>query len=222
MGAITVDKADHLYWLGRYSERVYTTLKLYCDGYDSMLDADEEFYKALCVMLDIPNIYASREDFLQRYGYDRQDCNSIISNLTRAYDNAIVMRDEIGTETLGYIQMAVYCMDAAAASDAPVILLQKVVDHLLAFWGCVDDQIDGYCIRGIMKFGKRVERLDLYLRFHMDPHEVRRIYHRMVPRARESQLPVNKAAMEALEGYMSAPELDYDGALEALMGILHV
>lgn len=222
MGVITVDKADHLYWLGRYSERVYTTLKLYCDGYDSMLDTDEDFYKKLCVMLDIPNIYTSRDDFLQRYGYDRTDCNSIISNLTRAYDNAIVMRDEIGTETLGYIQMAVYSMDAAAASSAPMILLQKVVDHLLAFWGCVDDQIDGYCIRGIMKFGKRVERLDLYLRFHMDPKEVRRTYRRMLPRAKESQLPINQAAMEALKRYMEAPEMDYEGALNALLGILNV
>ncbi len=222
MGVITVDKADHLYWLGRYSERVYTTLKLYCDGYDSMLDADEDFYKKLCVMLDIPNIYTSRDDFLQRYGYDRTDCNSIISNLTRAYDNAIVMRDEIGTETLGYIQMAVYSMDAAAVSSAPMILLQKVVDHLLAFWGCVDDQIDGYCIRGIMKFGKRVERLDLYLRFHMDPKEVRRTYRRMLPRAKESQLPINQAAMEALKRYMEAPEMDYEGALNALLGILNV
>ncbi len=222
MGVITVDKADHLYWLGRYSERVYTTLKLYCDGYDSMLDADEDFYKKLCVMLDIPNIYTSRDDFLQRYGYDRQDYNSIISNLTRAYDNAIVMRDEIGTETLGYIQMAVYSMDAASVSSAPMIQLQKVVDHLLAFWGCVDDQIDGYCIRGIMKFGKRVERLDLYLRFHMDPNEVRRTYRRMLPRARESQLPINQTAMDALKRYIEAPEMDYEGALSALLEILNV
>ena len=222
MGAITLEKADRLYWLGRYSERVYTTLKLYCDGYDSMLDLREDFYVRLCDMLDIPNIYASREDFISRYGYDKSDPNSILSNLLRGYDNAVVLRDEIGTETLGYIQMAVYGMESAAVSPAPMILLQKVVDNLLAFWGCVDDQIDSYGIRGIMKFGKRVERLDLYLRFRRDRAQLRRTYNRMLPRSRESGLRVNWEAMDALNELLDAPEIDYEAALIQLGRILDV
>ena len=38
MGIISLEKQDHLYWLGRYSERVYTTLKTFLLGYDQMLD----------------------------------------------------------------------------------------------------------------------------------------------------------------------------------------
>lgn len=222
MGIITVEKADHLFWLGRYSERVYTTLKLYCDGYDSMIDLDGSYYIKLCEMLDIPNIYASPEDFISRYGYDRTDPNSIISNLLRAYDNAIVMRDEIGTETLAYIQMAVYGLEAAAASHAPMMRIQKVVDNLLAFWGCVDDQIDARCVRGVMKFGKRVERLDLYLRFQRSPSELRRNYMRLVPRARESGMQYNAQTMERLKSMLDAPVIDYDGALAQLEQILDV
>ncbi len=222
MGIITVEKADHLYWLGRYSERVYTTLKLYCDGYDSMIDLDDSYYIKICELLDIPNIYSSKEDFITRYGYDRSDPNSILSNLLRAYDNAIVMRDEIGTETLAYIQMAVYGLEAAAASHAPMMRIQKVVDNLLAFWGCVDDQIDGRCVRGVMKFGKRVERLDLYLRFRRSPAELHRGYMRLVPRAKESGMPYNAEVLEKLKGIIDAPVVDYDAALVQLGQILNV
>ena len=34
MGIITLEMTDRLYWLGRYLERVYTTVKLYADSYD--------------------------------------------------------------------------------------------------------------------------------------------------------------------------------------------
>ena len=222
MGTITLEKADHLYWLGRYAERVYTTLKLYCDGYDSMIDMDDHYHEKLCELLDIPDIYASKEDFISRYGYDRSDPNSIISNLIRAYDNAVVMRDEIGTETLAYIQMALYSLESAAVSAAPMMKIQKVVDNLLAFWGCVDDQIDSYCIRSVMKFGKRVERLDLYLRFRRSPSEIRRNYRRMLPRARESGMACSEAAMRELKRLIEAPEIDYDAALQQLCRILDV
>lgn len=33
MGIISVEQVDHLYWLGRYTERIYTTLKL-CKIYE--------------------------------------------------------------------------------------------------------------------------------------------------------------------------------------------
>ena len=43
MGIITVDKSDHLFWLGRYTERVHTTLKYYLKTEDVMLDSDPEY-----------------------------------------------------------------------------------------------------------------------------------------------------------------------------------
>ena len=39
--------------------------------------------------------------------------DSIISNLNRAYDNAIVLRESIGSETLSFIQLAIYEMNKA-------------------------------------------------------------------------------------------------------------
>ena len=102
MGIISVEHTDRLYWLGRYSERVYTTIRMFAQCYDTMIDDIEEEYDRFCHNLDIPNIYQSGEDFIERYCFDESDPNSIYSNLLRAYDNAIVLREEIGSETLSY------------------------------------------------------------------------------------------------------------------------
>ena len=174
MGIISIENTDRLYWLGRYSERVYTTLRIFSDRYDSMIDLADDEYREYCVRQEIPDIYTSAEDFANRYCFDETDENSIISNLTRAYDNAIVLREEIGSIALSYIQLAIYAMHDAKNSAAPLLELQYIRDNILAFWGMVDDSVDDEHIRSIIKFGKRVERLDLLARMHVDGDELRR------------------------------------------------
>lgn len=63
MGIVSVEQADHLYWLGRYSERVYTTLRYYFQRFDEMIDETIDSYEKYCTSVDIPNIYTSKEDF---------------------------------------------------------------------------------------------------------------------------------------------------------------
>lgn len=38
---------DGLYWLGRYTERVYTTLDLFAQVFDEMIDGDPKAYQKL-------------------------------------------------------------------------------------------------------------------------------------------------------------------------------
>ena len=174
MAILSAEHTDQLYWLGRYSERVYTTLREYAKRFDSMIELKDEDYSEFCRAQDIPNIYTSKEDFIRRYCFDDGDPNSIYSNLIRAYDNAIVLREEIGSETLAYIQLAVYAMNKAKISEAPLIQLQRVVDNIVAFWGMADDAIDNEAVRSMIKLGKRIERIDLYARMNMSPEELRR------------------------------------------------
>lgn len=63
--------------------------------------------------------------------------DSLISNLNRAYDNAVVLRESIGSEALSYIQMPVYDMENAAKSEVPLLELQQVLDNIHAFWGII-------------------------------------------------------------------------------------
>ena len=140
MGNNTLEKSNNLLWLGRYTERVHTTLKYYIEATDRMVDRDPDYYAIFCEKVGIPDIYGSREAFWTQYPFDTDDPNSIFSNLYRAYDNAIVMRDYIGTETMAYIQLAIDDMKTARREDTYLADLMLVIDHILAFWGCVNDR----------------------------------------------------------------------------------
>lgn len=200
---------DQLYWLGRYSERVYTTLRMFAVNFDAMIDLDTNEYAEYCAKMEIPAIYTSREDFTKRYCFDEEDPNSIYSNLMRAYDNAIVLREEIGSETLSYIQLAVYEMNKAKLSDAPLIQLQKVIDNIVAFWGLADDFIDGEYVRNIIKVGKRIERIDLYGRLHVEKKEMIREVHRLTGRIARSGLQYYEEKLAHLNWLVQEETLDY-------------
>ena len=119
-------RAEHMYWLGRYTERVLTTIRFMMDSFDRMIDGQESDYPDFCARLGIPNIYADTAEFCWRYLFDERNPDSIISNLRYAYDNAIVLREVLSTESLSYIQMAVTAMESAAASASPLLALQEV------------------------------------------------------------------------------------------------
>lgn len=210
MGIISVEQVDHLYWLGRYTERVYTTLKIYSESFDRMIDESEESYQKYCDSLDIPNIYESKEDFLKRYPFDISVPDSIISNLNRAYDNAIVLRETIGSEALSYIQLSIYAMNNASVSDAPLIDLQQIMDDLLSFWGLVDDQIDSDQIRNIIKAGKRIERIDLYARLEVEKPRLVREVRRMIPRVLRSGTKYDDMSLSRVSTLINDVNLDYE------------
>ena len=209
MGIKSVMNTDRLYWLGRYSERVYTTLKLFSISFDTLIEQYAEDYRSFCESIEIPDIYRDKDDFIDRYAFSPEDTNSIISNLQRAYDNAIELREEIGSETLSFIQIAIYEMNAARRSDAPLLYFQKITDAILAFWGCADDQIDDENTRNIIKIGKRVERLDLYARLKKSPTAIRREINRLAGRISRTDLIYSKDDLQTLKDLAAAPEPDY-------------
>lgn len=209
MGIISVEQADRLYWLGRYTERVYTTLRMFCQSFDVMIDELRDSYSEFCKKIDIPDIYEDKDTFLKVYPFDLENPDSIISNLDRAYDNAVVLRESIGSEALSYIQLAVYEMNKASVSKAPLIELQHVIDDLLAFWGIADDQIDSEQIRNIIKAGKRIERIDLYARLGVAGQELAREVHRMIPRVERCGLEYEADQLKLLKELAEDSEPDY-------------
>lgn len=58
MDIISLDKVNNLLWLGRYSERVYVTIREFFAGYDQMIE-HHDFYIQYCRNFQIPNIYGS-------------------------------------------------------------------------------------------------------------------------------------------------------------------
>ena len=215
MGIITIDKSDHLFWLGRYTERVYSLLKDYFKSADLMIDSDPEYYKVLCKKIGIADIYGSSGTFKRKY-----DSNSIISSLNRAYDNAIVMRDYIGTETMAYIQLAIDDIKNAENSISAIADLMLVIDHILAFWGCVNDNIDDEQIRNIIKLGKGIERLDLYLSLDKPAHEIQMVYRRMKGFLAKAKLRYDESVLYTMDNMLSSSDFSYDNVKNLLRKLI--
>lgn len=168
---LTLKQVDSIYWLGRYTERVLTTLKLFMNVYDSQLDSQFDYGK-YCRDLDIYNGFTSIEDFCSRYAFDKNYASSIISSMTRSYDNAIMLRETIGSDALSYIELALRRMEDAQFSETPALVFQKVIDNIMAFKGQVFDTISDRNIRHILQAGLTLERLDMYLRLNVNEDKV--------------------------------------------------
>ncbi|MGN0395721.1 MAG: alpha-E domain-containing protein [Coprococcus sp.] len=222
MGIISIEKANNLFWLGRYSQRVYVTLKGFYNGYDEMIDKNEMAYRDYCDAMNIPDIYGSKENFIASYPYDTENPDSIISNLYRAFDNALVMRDYISTEAMAFIQLALFDMKNARGADAPLIALQNTVDHLLAFWGCIDENVDDIETRNLIKLGKTVEQLDMLLRIKGKKSDIKRSFDRMNSYMRHTDVSYDEAGYYALAYEITRDNLDCEKALDILMEIFNI
>ncbi|MGN1406058.1 MAG: alpha-E domain-containing protein [Erysipelotrichaceae bacterium] len=165
MGIITLEKANHLFWLGRYTQRLLGTIREFMKVYDLLLDVDEKAYEQFCVCLSIPyDIYADSEDFINSFVYDASNPDSLVVCINHAYDNAIELRDDITSETLAYIEMAKSLLEKKEHGTM-MLELQKAADYINAFWGMVYDSV-AEASKNIIKCGKHAEKLDIIYRFH--------------------------------------------------------
>jgi uncharacterized alpha-E superfamily protein len=167
MGTISVEYSSNLYWLGRYTERAYTTLNTFFNYHDKSLDKDKNAYKEFLENLDIKDKFGDHRRFIQGYLYDDTESFTISSTLRFAHDNALVCRNVIGSEALAYIQLSIDAFNASRDKNLRLSLM-PVIDYLLAFWGSIDDKLADGEARTIVKCGKLVERLDLYFRVWYD------------------------------------------------------
>ena len=119
-----------------------------------MIDQDGYAYNDFCSKMGVQNYYLSGEHFITSYLYDSDNQDSIINMLEKVNDNAILLREEIMSETLSYIQMSIFFMKKAKEDGFMLSELQSVTDYMLAFWGSVDERINDAETRKIIKFGK--------------------------------------------------------------------
>lgn len=165
MGIITLEKANHLFWLGRYGERMLGTIRHFNRVYDLLLDVDETAYKQFCINLSIPyDIYKDADDFVNSFVYDSTNPDSLVVCINHAYDNAVELRDDISSETLAYIEMTKSLLEKSEHGTL-MLELQKALDYMNAFWGMVYDSVDE-ASKNIIKCGKHAENLDIVYRFH--------------------------------------------------------
>lgn len=219
MDIISIEKLDHLYWLGRYTERVYTTLRKFYGIYDDMIESPEGMYIQYCERLNIPNIYTSNKQFAKSYLFDAGNPDSLYANMIRAFDNAIVLRDELSTRVLSYVQLALNEFEACRHTTAPLLELQQVLDYILAFWGAADDYVEKEECRNIMKCGKYMERVDLYIRLNYHREDIEKELMKLNNRLLKTHMCYNEENLISLIG-MVERRADWESEYQEALGYL--
>ncbi len=163
---ISATKANRLYWLGRYEMRVYLTLHQLNKCYDKMIDGKPDDYRAFWARLDAQGNYFTTEEFTLGMLYDENNPSSVFSAQKYAMDNAILLREDIMSETLSYLEMSVSLMKRCKElNEKNLSQLQSIIDWSLAFWGSAEQRIQNHRALNIMMIGRNVENLDILIRF---------------------------------------------------------
>ena len=214
---ISANKANSLFWLGRYEERVYITLHLMRKCYDKMIDGEMEDYRPFWQKLDPFGVYQTNEEFTLGMMYDDGNPSSVMSAQTKAMDNAILLREEIMSETLSYLEMSVAllkkCVDK---QETNVMILQPVIDWSLAFWGAAEQRLLNHKALYIMMIGRNIENLDMLLRFE---YSYERHYSRLLPGLLDDHIECQLDSLIIREKY-DLNDLDYKNKLLAFVNQL--
>ncbi|PJM75582.1 circularly permuted type 2 ATP-grasp protein [Bifidobacterium simiarum] len=167
LSLLTASKADNLYWLGRYTERVFTTLTRFFPFYDHVMDTDVDAFRPFARALDLPEDFEDFDAFIQNFLYDPNNPNSVRSAMDCAFNNAVILRPELSSRVLQYVELALSSIADASSrsSDAEDIYDQRdVEDDMLAFWGAIENSVEDQTLKSFLFIGKYLERLDLYTR----------------------------------------------------------
>lgn len=205
MGYQRLSKENRLYWLGRYAERAYITIEIMEDAFDQSLDGEPFDFDDWCVRMQIPNVYENSEQFLASYLFDPENPNSVLSSVNHAFDNAVVIREIIGSRTLSYLQLAKNVMDNASVSAAPMLDLQQVRDYLMAFKGCVDERIIDEANRTTIKCGFTVESIDMMIRMDYHAGQLDKEIQRLTSRMARTRMARDGGRLMMLTNLATAP-----------------
>lgn len=181
MGTISLEHSDHLYWLGRYTERVFTSLDALLKVFDRLIDQDTG-YESYLEAFGLPDVYGDKQTFIHSFLYDRKNQNSVAFSLARAYDNGIVLREMISTEALSFLQMAKDILKRSESTENPQLSLLPLKDVLYSFWGCVMDNVFDEEAWNLIFCGKSIERVDFCLRLHASYMETEQEFRRLCRR----------------------------------------
>ncbi|WP_055428013.1 circularly permuted type 2 ATP-grasp protein [Bifidobacterium aesculapii] len=172
---VTASKADNLYWLGRYTERAFTTLVQFYPFYDRVMDEDTDAFRPFARALDLPEDFEDFDSFIHSFLYDGTNPDSVRSAIVSAFNNAVILRPELSSRLLQYVELALKNITDAAersASAEDIYAQRDVADDMLAFWGGIENSAADMTLKAFIFIGKYIERIDLYTRFGMPMEEM--------------------------------------------------
>ena len=222
MDPVTLSKQNRLYWLGRYAERVYTTLQILMKLYDKHIDGETVDYAAFCRRMGVDCAYGGEEAFFRGYLFDKDSACSVRGSVEAMLGNGMVLRETITSPTLAYLQMAHMALGMAESSEAPLLELQWVMDDIMAFRGSFDDSVEAETTRNITKVGSLVERISLMLRLDWQLPRLERELLKLLARLRRTDLAPEAEALEVIERAAAGEAVERGLLLASVEGLLRV
>ena len=222
MGNVTLTKQNRLFWLGRYSERVFLLTRVMLENYDNLLETGEFDIPSFCSSVGIPCEYDDGEAFIRGFTFDKDKTYSIAASLDYMLGNGMVLREILTTPTLSYLQMAEGALNMARVSSGPAIELQWIVDDINAFRGSFDDMVFSEGTRNITKAGQSIERLSLMLRLNRHPERLIPEMDRLLKRLEKTDLKADPACLQTVRDAVDSGEIDKSELLPAVEGLFFI
>ena len=222
---ISPAKANYLYWLGRYAERVSAQMHFLRHHYDLCLDeGHEDAIHDYCTKLNLPTCSLDRDAFLDEHLFGTQS-GSLRHTLNCLNDNSIVLREELTTNTIAYVNLCVATLNHSDhKKDLNINSLQPISDYILAFWGSVLQNVTNGATLDMLFIGKRIEFIDMYSRFGEKHSRLAAEWRNMDRRLDRQSFLVNKDSRMALREIFfehdSIP--DQNAMLTALNSLIRV
>lgn len=198
MDSISLTMQNRLFWLGRYSERVYSTLQYLLKQLDRRIDGTDMDYQDFCQRMGIPCPYQNSHEFFQRYLFSPDAPCSLRSSADNMLGNGMVLREILSTSTLAYLQMAQSAMELAARSEGPTVELQWVLDDIMAFRGSFADSVERESYQSVTQAGIRTERISLMLRLDWRQDSLDAELRKLLNHLYKADLTTDTACLDAL------------------------
>lgn len=181
------------------------TLHLMGKCYDKMIDGNPDEYSDLWTKLDMTGMYPDKKEFELGMIYDEENPCSLISAQKSAMDNAILLREDILSETLSYLEMSINLMrECRLKGERNITALQPVIDWSLAFWGSAEQRVQNYTALNLMIIGRNVENLDMKLRFGYSYRRVRLAFESLLRYCKETPDMVDEHIADKVKELLTA------------------
>lgn len=166
---LTANVAEHLYWLGRYLERVESTLMETVATFDEIIDVDKAAGKRLFKRLEVDIKYKNANEFLYEAVLGEHEAN-IYTMLGYVRENAIVSRAYIDLNAFGSIVELYEVLKQANNDhlDIDCAFLEKLSSRVSEIWGELSRKQERNTSDYFIRLGKLVEKVDVHLRLKRD------------------------------------------------------
>ncbi|WP_339922842.1 alpha-E domain-containing protein [uncultured Cyclobacterium sp.] len=191
--------ANSIYWLGRYMERAENYARFINVNFNLMLDLPpdlKEQWEPLIMATGDHELYKSRnlsynmQEVIYFLAFDQSNPNAIISSISKARENARMIRENLTKETWEKLNETYHFVKNASDAkiwkkDDPRDFFEEVKSQILLLYGLADNTVartEGWYFRQLGQYLERADKTSRIL-------DVK--YHILLPSADEVGSPLD-------------------------------